>query len=207
MIPVMLMRNLAALVLAALSAPIMAQPTDPPPAVAEDLVPVAFETSLGRIVSAADRAHAPISTANFLRYVDQHRYDGETIYRAMKVGDGGLIQGGVTSDTKKLLKPVEHEPTDKTGLKHVTGAVSLANAGPGTARADFFILLSDIPGLDAGGEGGDANGFAVFGRVVEGMDVVKKIFDAPVSATKGTGIMKGQMLEPPIKILKAARVK
>ena len=199
-----------ALLLSAFAAdPALAQASSPPEAVtpAENVVPVAMETSLGRIVVAVDRGHAPVSSANFLKYVDQHRYDGETFYRAMKVGDGGLIQGGVTSDTKKLLAPVAHEPTSKTGLKHVAGAISLANAGPGTARADFFILLSDIPGLDAGGEGGDANGFAVFGRVTEGMDVVKKIFEAPVSPTKGKGIMKGQMLEPPVRILKAARVK
>jgi len=201
--------RIALLLSAFAAAPALAQASPPPEAItsAENVVPVAIETSLGRIVVAVDRGHAPVSSANFLKYVDQHRYDGETFYRAMKVGDGGLIQGGVTSDTKKLLAPVAHEPTSKTGLKHVAGAISLANAGPGTARADFFILLSDIPGLDAGGEGGDANGFAVFGRVTEGMDVVKKIFEAPVSPTKGKGIMKGQMLEPPVRILKAARVK
>jgi len=201
--------RIALLLSAFAAAPALAQASPPPEAVtpAENVVPVAIETSLGRIVVAVDRGHAPVSSANFLKYVDQHRYDGETFYRAMKVGDGGLIQGGVTSDTKKLLAPVAHEPTSKTGLKHVAGAISLANAGPGTARADFFILLSDIPGLDAGGEGGDANGFAVFGRVTEGMDVVKKIFEAPVSPTKGKGIMKGQMIEPPVRILKAARVK
>ena len=201
--------RIALLISAFAAAPVLAQAPAPAEvtAPAEDVVPVAFETGLGRIVIAVDRGHAPVSSANFLKYVDQHRYDGETFYRAMKVGDGGLIQGGVTSDTKKLLPAVAHEPTSKTGLKHVAGAISLANAGPGTARADFFILLSDIPGLDAGGEGGDANGFAVFGHVTEGMDVVRKIFEAPVSLTKGKGIMKGQMLEPPVKILKAARVK
>ena len=78
--------------------------------------------------------------------------------------------------------------------------------GPGTARSDFFILLSDTPGFDAGGYGGDANGFAVFGHVTEGMDVVKKIFASPVSETKGEGVMKGQILEPPIKIVKAVRL-
>ena len=83
----------------------------------------------------------------------------------------------------------------------------MANAAPGTAQADFFILLSDMPGFDAGGPGGDADGFAAFGHVIEGMDVVKKIFDAPVSPTKGEGAMKGQMLEPPVKIIKAERVK
>jgi peptidyl-prolyl cis-trans isomerase A (cyclophilin A) len=82
----------------------------------------------------------------------------------------------------------------------------MANAGPGTARSDFFILVSDIPGLDANGLGGDANGFAVFGHVIEGMDVVKKILEAPVSTTKGEGVMKGQMLEPPVRIVHVARL-
>ena len=208
----MTMRILAAALCAAISAPILAQSTPPAapeaPAPAEDLVPVAIETSLGRIVVALDRAHAPVTAANFLKYVDAQRFDGETFYRAMHQEDGGgLIQGGVLSDARKLFEPIAHEPTSQTGLKHVAGAISMANAGPGTANAGFFILMSDIPGLDAGGPGGDANGFAVFGHVIEGMDVAKKIFDAPVSATKGDGAMKGQMLDPPVKIIKVSRVK
>lgn len=200
---------LIAAALAALSAPALAQSAPAAPratAPQEDLVPVALETSLGRIVIALDRGRAPVTTANFLRYVDGGRFNGQTFYRAMRHSDGGLIQGGITTDARKLLPPIAHEPTSRTGLKNVAGAVSMANAGPGTARADFFILLSDMPGLDAGGPGGDANGFAAFGRVIEGMDVVKAIHAAPVSATKGTEAMKGQMLDPPVKILKATRV-
>jgi peptidyl-prolyl cis-trans isomerase A (cyclophilin A) len=106
-----------------------------------------------------------------------------------------------------LYAPIAHEPTTKTGLHNVAGAISMANNGPGTARADFFILVSDMPGLDASGPGGDANGFAAFGHVTEGMDVVRKIWTAPVSATKGEGAMKGQMLDPPVRILHAERVK
>src|SRR4029079_151081 len=81
-----------------------------------------------------------------------------------------------------------------------------ANNGPGTATGSFFILVSDIPGLDANGPGGDANRFPVFRHVVEGLDGVKKIHDAPLSPTKGEGAMKGEMLDPPVKILKVARV-
>jgi len=206
----MTMRILAAALLAAIPAAANSQPASvatEASAPAEDLVPVAIETSVGRIVVALDRAHAPITTANFLKYVDMHRFDGETFYRAMHQEGGGLIQGGIMSDARKLFKPVAHEPTSQTGLKHVTGAISMANAGPGTATAGFFILMSDIPGLDAGGPGGDETGFAVFGHVIEGMDVARKIFDAPLSATKGEGALKGQMLDPPIKIIKAERVK
>ena len=203
-------RFLAAALFALLASPALPQAAAPAvqaPAPTEDLVPVAIDTSLGRIVVALDRARAPITTANFLHYVDTHRLDGQNFYRAMHVGDGGLIQGGITTDARKLFSPIAHEPTTKTGLHNVTGAISMANAGPGTARADFFILLSDMPGLDANGPGGDANGFAAFGHVTEGMDVVKKIFESPVSATKGEGAMKGQMLDPQIKILHTSRLR
>lgn len=177
------------------------------PAPKEELVPIALETSLGRIVIALDQGRAPLTTANFLKYVDAHRLDGEPFYRAMKMNGGGLIQGGIQSDARKLFPPVAHEPTTKTGIKHVAGTVSMANAGPGTARSDFFILLSDTPGFNADGYGSDGIGFAAFGHVVEGMDVVRKIFEAPTSPTKGEGIMKGQMLEPQVRIVKAERVK
>ena len=202
-------RIMIAALLAAASVPVLSQPAPAPSlpaAPAAELVPVAIDTSAGRIVVALDKVHAPITTANFLRYVDAHRYDGETIYRAMHVqgGEGGLIQGGITTDARKLYPPIKHEPTSETGLKHVAGAISLANGGPGTARADFFILASDIAALDATTTD---PGFAVFGHVVEGMDVVNKILASPVSATKGEGAMKGQMLDPTVKIIKASRVK
>ena len=212
----MMHRVLAAALVAILAVPALAQAPAQKLASAtapkEDLVPVAIDTNLGRIVVALDRGHAPVTTANFLHYIDTHRLDGQNFYRAMHVADangadGGLIQGGITTDARKLFPPVAHEPTTQTGLHNVAGAISLANAGPGTARADFFILVSDMPGLDAGGPGGDPNGFAAFGHVTDGMDVVKKIWASPVSATKGVGAMKGQMLEPPVKILHVERVK
>jgi peptidyl-prolyl cis-trans isomerase A (cyclophilin A) len=204
------MRILAAALLAALPAPLLAQAASTPAPAAEvqgDLVPVAIDTSLGRIVVAVDRTHAPVTAANFLHYVDAHRLDGESFYRAMHSQTSNLIQGGVRSDARKLYPPIAHEPTSQTGLKNVAGSISMANAGAGTARADFFILINDVPAFDAGGPGGDDVGFAAFGHVVEGMDVVKKIYDAPLSATKGEGAMQGQMLDPPVKIIKAARVK
>ena len=200
-------RFLAAALLAALAVPALAQaPAPPAQAPQAELVPVAIDTSLGRIVISLDQAHAPITTANFLHYVDTHRFDGETFYRAMHMGNGGLIQGGVRSDTRKLYPPIAHEPSSKTGLKNIAGAVSMARLAPGTAQADFFILLSDTPGFDAGARGGDPDGFAVFGHVTDGMDVVRKIFASPVSATKGEGVMQGQILDPPVKIVRAERV-
>ena len=206
----MMHRILAAALFATLASPAVGQTAAPAAAAQapkEDLVPVAIDTSLGRIVIGLDRAHAPVTTSNFLHYVDTHRLDGEVFYRSMHSPTSNLIQGGIRSDARKLFPPIAHEPTSQTGLHNVAGAISMANFGAGTARGDFFILLSDVPAFDAGDPQGDATGFAVFGHVIEGMDVVKKIFDAPISATKGEGAMKGQMLDPPVKIIKAARVK
>lgn len=213
--PVMTHRLLFAAALLASPASVLAQAAAPPltpgdltgAAVASDMVPVAIDTSMGRIVIALDRLHAPITTANFLRYVDNHRLDGETFYRSMHSPGGGLIQGGVRSDTRKLYPPIADEPSSKTGLKNVAGAISMARLQPDSARADFFILLDDMPGLDAGANPADSHGFAAFGRVVEGMDVVRKIYEAHTDPNKGEGVMKGQFLDPPVKIIKAARVK
>ena len=199
----MILRILTAALIAATPLPTLAQTAPATPAATEE-VPVAIDTSAGRIVVALDKTHAPVTTANFLHYVDAHRYDGESFYRAMPVGSGGLIQGGIRSDARKLFPPIADEPSSTTGLHNVKGAISMANAGPGTARADFFILASDIPSFDASAGNG---GFAVFGHVVEGMDVLQKILSSPVSATAGEGPMKGEMLDPPVKIIKVERIK
>ena len=178
-----------------------------------DAVQVALNTTLGPIVVEVDVKHAPVTATNFVRYVDQRRFDGIVFYRAMHLpwGDppNGLIQAGTQGDPKRVLKPIAHEPTSQTGLLHKTGSLSMARYAPGTATGDFSIMVSDQPGLDADPKGTtpDAQaGFAVFGHVVEGMDVVRKIWDAPLSATKGDGVMKGQMLAAPVKIVTARRV-
>jgi peptidyl-prolyl cis-trans isomerase A (cyclophilin A) len=192
--------------LAALGAALASAAFAQTPAPKEDLVPVAIDTRLGRIVVDLDRGRAPISTANFLHYVDTHRYDGESFYRAMPIEGGGLVQGGIRSDPRKLYKPIAHEPTSLTRIHNLAGTIAMARGAPGTAQADFFILLADTPGFDAGNPQGDADGYAAFGHVTQGMDIVKAIFAAPVSPTKGHGALKGQMLDPPIKIIKVARV-
>ncbi|MEO5641228.1 MAG: peptidylprolyl isomerase [Sphingomicrobium sp.] len=199
-----------ALIAALAAAPLTVTPSVPPPPVApataphEDLVKVAIVTSEGRITVALDRGRTPLTVANFLHYVDLHRYDGQSFYRAMPYDKGGLIQAGITSDAKLLFKPVAHEPTSKTGLHNVRGTLAMARLEPGSARSDFFILTEDISGLDATATD---PGFAAFGHVVEGMEVADKIFRDPVSATKGAGPMKGQMLNPAVKIVRIARVK
>ncbi|QIK78886.1 peptidylprolyl isomerase [Sphingomonas piscis] len=193
-------RLLLAALLGASAAPLFAQAAPAPAAEApkDDLVRVALDTSAGRIVIAVDRGHAPVTAKNFLSYVDSGKFVGESFYRAMPLTGGGLIQAGITSDARKLGKAIAHEPPSQTGLSHVRGAVSMASNAPGTAQSDFFILTVDVPSFD--------QSFAPFGRVVEGMDVVEKIMASPVSPTKGEGAMKGQMLEPVVKIRAAKRL-
>jgi peptidyl-prolyl cis-trans isomerase A (cyclophilin A) len=189
-----------------------ATPATPPPAEAPKpaTVRVALRTSEGPIVLELEKERAPVTTANFLRYVDQKRLDGTTFYRAMKLtpeGDFGLIQGGTKGDPKKVLPAIAHEPTTKTGLSHTDGAISMARGAPGSADGDFFITVGALTSLDANpSQAGDNQGFAVFGRVVEGMDVVKRIMSAPTSPTEGVGVMKGQMIAAPVKIMNARRV-
>jgi peptidyl-prolyl cis-trans isomerase A (cyclophilin A) len=181
-----------------------------PPAVVTPVpatVKVVLKTSLGDIVLAVETERAPITAANFLRYVDQKRLDGSDFYRAMAVGEDGqhgLIQGGLRGNPKRVRKPIAHEPTTVTGLSHVDGAISMARSDPGTATADFFVLIGDLVSLDAQPNGGDP-GYAVFGHVVKGMDVVHVIFSQPRSPTAGAGVMKGQMLAMPVKIRTARR--
>lgn len=191
--------------------PVFAQ-TSPPeaaPAVTPKpaTVKVTLTTSEGPIVLELEKERAPVTTANFLRYVDGKRLDGTVFYRATKVADGyGLVQGGLRNDPERLLPPIAHEPTSQTGLSHVDGAISMARSTPGSATGDFFITLGAIPSMDADPkQPGDNLGFAVFGHVTEGMDVVRRILDAPTSPTEGEGAMKGQMLAAPVKIVTARR--
>ncbi|MBY0393796.1 MAG: peptidylprolyl isomerase [Novosphingobium sp.] len=190
---------------------IVPAPSPPPPPLAA-VERVALTTELGVIELALDGAHAPISTANFLHYVDSKRFDGISFYRAMHLDWGdqpnGLLQGGLR-DPRRLFKPIAHEPTSQTGLSHVAGAISMARNAPGTATADFSIMLSDLTSLDANPASADPEaqaGYAVFGKVTAGMDVVRKIWDSPISQTLGEGSMRGQMLEAPVKILTARRL-
>ena len=193
----------------------------PLPALAQEAVPpppaptpkpatqkVALDTSFGRIVLELETERAPITARNFLRYADQKRLDGIAFYRTVKVADKfGFIQFGIDNDPKRILPPIKHEPTTQTGVKHVNGAISTARLAPGTARGEFTISVGDQPSLDADpSKPGDNLGYAAFGKVVEGMDVVWKILDAPTSPTAGEGVMKGQMLSPKIRILKVSRV-
>ena len=186
-----------------------APPTKPVP---HDVY-VAIVTSAGTITVDLDAAHAPLTTANFLKYVDQKRFDGTAFYRSMHLDWGtppnGLIQGGTQNDPKRIIRPVPHEPTSETGLLHKRGTISMARFAPGTATGDFSIMVSDQPSLDAKPDAPDPDtkaGFAAFGHIVSGMDVVDRIWNLPRSTSKGVGVMKGQMLDPVVKIVSMRRV-
>ena len=205
-----MIRPLAALALLALAASSLAQAPAPAPVAKPQpaTVRVAVQTSLGMIELAVETERAPLTAGNFLRYVDQKRLDGTAFYRAVKVQEGfGLVQAGVRNDPKRVLPDIAHEPTSRTGLSHTTGTISMARAAPGSASGDFFITVGDMTSMDADPrQPGDNLGFAAFGKVTAGMDVVLRILDAPKSPTEGEGVMKGQMLDPQIRIVTARRV-
>jgi peptidyl-prolyl cis-trans isomerase A (cyclophilin A) len=177
-------------------------------------VQVKVETEVGAIVLALDSARAPATVANFLKYVDAGHYDGGTFHRTVKMDNQPesavkieVIQAGVNPEqSKKGFEAIPLERTSVTGLKHLDGTVSMARGAPDSATSGWFICIEDQPALDFGGaRNPDGQGFAAFGRVVAGMDVVRKIQQAPSSADRTTN-QAAQRLTPPIRILKASRL-
>ena len=163
---------------------------------------VRIETDQGAIVVALD-PRAPITSANFLAYVDQHRFDGTTFYRAVRSGHGeGLVQGGISNDMTRMLKPVKHEPTSATGLHHVDGTLSMARDDLGTATGDFFIVVGDGRYLDATHKD---PGYAAFGHVVSGMPLVHRMLAAPTFRGGWSKDTQGQQIMHPIRIVSARR--
>ncbi len=170
-------------------------------------VRVLIQTELGEIEAEIDTVHAPISAANFLKYVDGGHYDGGRFHRTVKLNPDNqpnnqikieVIQAGINPERRREgFPPIPLERTNKTGLTHKNGTLSMARNGPDTATSDFSICIGNQPELDFGGQrNADGQGFAAFGQVVKGMEVVKKIQAAPA---------EGQSLRPPIKILKVTR--
>lgn len=185
---------------------------DPVPDSDYETVSVILTTTLGEITVRLETERAPITAANFLRYVDEGRFNGTVFYRAMKLDrepmPNGLIQGGPQHDPEKVLDPIAHEPTTTTGLSHTNGAISMAMGEPGTANGDFTIMLQDQVGLDAKPKSEDPRwkeGFAAFGYVTGGMNVVRAIHSQPTDPEKGEGFLKGQMLAEPVMIVSTRR--
>jgi peptidyl-prolyl cis-trans isomerase A (cyclophilin A) len=167
---------------------------------------VLLTTTLGDIEIVVDSAHAPATSANFLRYVDLGFYGNfgrfHRTVRADNQPDSkvriAVVQAGLAPYRAQGFPPIALERTNLTGLRHLDGTVSMARDGPNTATSDFFICIGNEPALDYGGKRNpDGQGYAAFGRVVSGMDVVKKILGSPA---------RGQNLTPPIRILKATRI-
>lgn len=174
---------------------------------------VVLETDYGPITVSLETERAPVTAANFLRYVDEGRFDGIKCYRAMAVQGGeqpsGFLQCGTQNDPTRILDPIAHEPTNETGLSHTNGALSMARFDPGTATGDFSIMIRDQIGLDAVPDSDDPArrpGFAVFGYVVDGMEAVHAIHALPTDPDKGEGFLKGQLLAEPAEITSARRV-
>jgi peptidyl-prolyl cis-trans isomerase A (cyclophilin A) len=167
---------------------------------------VLIRTDLGDIQVEVYLDRAPVTAKNFLRYVDENRFQSASFYRVVTPGNQPdkpvkieVVQGGigfVESDLR--LDPIVHETTDKTGIRHKDGTVSMARREPGTASSEFFICVGDQPELDFGSKRNpDGQGYAAFGQVVRGMDVVRRIQRLPEDQ---------QMLKTPVKIKDMARV-
>lgn len=186
----------------------MATPSDAPDP-DQALPHVAIETSAGPIEVVVDTDHAPITAKNFLRYVDEKRLDGVRFYRTVAVGDDfGFVQFGVNGDPKRVLPPIKHEPTTETGLHHVDGTLSIARLEPGSARGEFTIMVGDQRrSFDADpAKPGDNFGYAAFGHVVRGMDVVTAIMNAAVDPQATTqGAFEGEVPAAPVRVISARR--
>lgn len=170
----------------------------------QQLPRVVIQTELGDIEVEVDSSHAPGTAANFLRYVDLGFYRFGRFHRTVRDDNQpgnkvkiAVVQAGLDSLRVKDFPPIALERTSLTKLSHKDGTISMARDGPATATSDFFICVGNQPSLDFGGKrNADGQGFAAFGRVVLGMDVVRKIHQAPANA---------QALEPPVRIINIVR--
>jgi peptidyl-prolyl cis-trans isomerase A (cyclophilin A) len=172
----------------------------------ENSIRVVMETEMGAIAIEVYPLRAPVTAANFLQYVDEGRFKEASFYRVVRTDNQPysetkiqVVQGGIGFvDSDLRLEPIIHETTDRTGILHRYGTVSMARREPGTAGSEFFICLKDMPELDFGGRRNpDGQGFAAFGRIIRGMDVVEKIQQLPADE---------QMLVSPVRISRMARI-
>ena len=150
----------------------------------ETIIPISIETELGPIQLELYPDGAPITVSNFLRYVDENRYDDFHFYRVVHMENQPdndvkieVIQGGLGFDKHPMELPaIIHETTNKTGIRHLNGTLSMARMEPGTASSEIFLCINDQPELDYSGKRNpDGQGFAAFGKVISGMDLIRKI--------------------------------
>ena len=180
-------------------------------AIADDNVKIIMVTSEGSIEIELYADKAPGTVGNFLRYIDGGIFDGGSFYRVVtNENDHGepkieVIQGGMNRNGK-AFPPIDHETTMDTGILHTDGVISMARGDVGTANSEFFICIGDQPGLDFGqNRNTDGLGFAAFGKVTSGMDVVRAIEQLPANADSKSPYTKGQMLDSPVAIISISR--
>lgn len=172
----------------------------------DETVAVMIQTEMGDIKLDLYPEKAPITVANFLHYVDEGGFENASFYRTVvkenQPQDDDMIyvlQGGRSEgDSTFLFPPIEHESTEVTGISHLDGVISMARNKPGTASSEFFICIGDNSTLDYGRRQPDTAGYATFGKVVSGMEIVHKIHQSP---------SEGQALTPNIRIINIVRVK
>lgn len=150
----------------------------------QNLPKIKMYTQLGEIVFEIDTINAPVSANNFLKHVNAETFKDALFYRVVRFDNQPnneikieVIQGGIFTEVRfEKIEPIRHESTKETGLKHLNGTLSMARSEPGSASTEFFICVGDQPELDFGGKrNSDGQGFAAFGQVINGMDVVRKI--------------------------------
>ena len=173
---------------------------------AQEKINCLIKTALGNITIELYPAKAPVTVSNFLKYVDAHLYDSSSFFRAVTLNNQPnntvkieVIQGGNTDSTKEFA-PIQMETTQQTGLLHKDGTVSMARGKPASATSSFFICINDQPSLDYGGKRNpDGQGFAAFGKVTHGMELVKKIQQLYPE--------QGQYFKPPVTIISITRIR
>ena len=178
---------------------------------------VQINTSVGNITVELYADKAPVTVANFLRYVDDKRYDNGSFYRVVRMDNQAtspvkieVIQGGVHDDSSKIMPPIAQETTNKTGILHLDGTISLARGKPESGASEFFICINAQPELDFGGKRNpDGQGFAAFGKVTKGMEVVRKIQQGETGTPGATNAYSNpkQLLLKPVVIKSVRRVK
>lgn len=165
-------------------------------------VRVRLETAAGPMVLALNARRAPVTTANFLRYVDDGRFDGVSFYRTARNKRApryGFIQSGIRTDARRFLDMIPHESTRKTGMKHLDMTISMARKGPpGSANGNWFITVGPIPSMDWTPA---SPGYAAFGRIVSGKDVVRRILASPTGQQ-----MNGTLMLKPVRVNRAVRL-
>ena len=178
---------------------------------------VQIKTSVGNITVELYADKAPVTVANFLRYVDDKRYDNGSFYRVVRMDNQAtspvkieVIQGGVHDDSSKIMPPIAQETTNKTGILHLDGTISLARGKPESGASEFFICINPQPELDFGGKRNpDGQGFAAFGKVTKGMEVVRKIQQGETGTPGATNAYSNpkQLLLKPVVIKSVRRIK